>query len=84
MKSSSDNFRESAIHDVISSLKESNVDVIIFEPLLSDDFYTNNVRVIKDLQQFKELSDIIITNRFSEELQDVFHKVYTRDIYNNN
>jgi len=83
MKSSSDNFRESAVLDIMNQLSEKDIEVIVYEPTWKEDTY-DNYRVITDLNAFKQNSDIIITNRMTEELADVPEKVFTRDIYNNN
>lgn len=83
MKSSSDNFRESAVLDIMNQLSEKGIEVIVYEPTWKEDTY-DNYRVITDLNAFKQNSDIIITNRMTEELDDVPEKVFTRDVYNNN
>lgn len=83
MKSSSDNFRESAVLDIMNQLSEKGIEVIVYEPTWKEDTY-DNYRVITDLNAFKQNSDIIITNRMTEELADVPEKVFTRDVYNNN
>lgn len=81
MKSGSDNFRSSSILDVINHLKNAGITVIIYEPEISyDHFY--EYRVVKDLIDFKNISDIIITNRHDSKLEDVKEKIYTRDIFN--
>lgn len=83
MKSSSDNFRESAVLDIMNQLSEKGIEVIVYEPTWKEETY-DNYRVITDLNAFKQNSDIIITNRMTEELADVPEKVFTRDVYNNN
>src|SRR5699024_2365332 len=80
MKTDSDNFRQSAIQDVIHHIKTSGTKVVIYEPVLEiDEFDGSNV--INDLQNFKSTSDVIVANRLDDDLQDVRDKVYTRDIY---
>ncbi len=81
MKTGSDNFRASSIIDVMNIIKDEGVKVVIFEPgLKEDELYGSDV--LRDINEFKEISDIIITNRFFKELEDVRDKVYTRDIFN--
>ncbi len=81
MKTGSDNFRASSIIDVMNIIKDEGVKVVIFEPgLKEEELY--GIDVLRDINEFKEISDIIITNRFFKELEDVKDKVYTRDIFN--
>ena len=80
MKANSDNFRESAIQDVIISLKEKNVNILIYEPMCKDDTYLD-CSVTKELDDFKSQADIIVANRIEECLTDCKKKIYTRDIF---
>lgn len=83
MKSGSDNFRASAIQGIMRRLSEAGVKLFLFEPSFNDDsFYT--AEVIRDINKFKSLSDVIVTNRWNDELHDVKEKVFTRDLFFNN
>lgn len=83
MKQGSDNFRSSAIQDVMALLKGKGAKVVIYEPTIKDDIF-EGYPVIHSFETFKEESDLIIANRFDEALADVTDKVYTRDLFNNN
>ncbi|MVX56217.1 nucleotide sugar dehydrogenase [Parasutterella muris] len=83
MKSGSDNFRDSAIQDIIEELTNKGKDLIIYEPSYQGSSF-KGIPVISDLNQFKEKTDLIIANRFSKDLEDVKDKVFTRDIFHNN
>ena len=83
MKQGSDNFRSSAVQNIIKKLKENKVEIIIYEPSISLDTFNDTI-VENNLGHFKNKSDIIITNRLDDDLLDVLDKVYTRDIFNNN
>ena len=83
MKFGSDNFRASAIQDIMKKISDNDIEIIIYEPTIKDNKF-NNYKIENDLEKFKDSSDIILANRIDDNIKECLEKVYSRDLFNEN